>query len=179
MIRKAVEFAIKAHEGSVRKGTDIPYVMHPLEAAVIVSMITKDPVIIAAAVLHDVIEDTFVTREELEENFGPEVAALVAEESEDKTKSWKERKSHTVDHLKNADIKIKIIALGDKLSNIRSTAREYLLVGDNIWQRFNEKNKESHKWYYWNVAFAIKELEEYHAYKEYVNLCELVFGKYN
>ena len=143
----------------------------------IVSAFTDDEEIIAAALLHDVMEDAGVTREELEDAFGPRVADLVVDESEDKSRSWQERKTRTVRHLCTASREIKILALGDKLSNMRCTARDYLVVGDAIWQRFNEKDKQKHAWYYWGIAHALKELEDHLYFKEYVMLCRTVFGE--
>ena len=81
MIREAAEFAERAHEGVYRKGTKIPYITHPMETAAIVTAFTNEPEMIAAALLHDVIEDAGVTKEELEEKFGPRVAFLVEIES--------------------------------------------------------------------------------------------------
>ncbi len=95
MVQKAAIFASQAHEGKVRKGTKIPYIIHPLETAAIVSGLTGDEAVICAALLHDVIEDTQVTYEELLEQFGNRVAGLVRFESEDKSKSWQERKAET------------------------------------------------------------------------------------
>ena len=69
------------------------------------------------------------------------------------------------------------MALGDKLSNMRCTARDYLVVGDAIWQRFNEKDKQKHAQYYWGIAHALKELEDHLYFKEYVMLCRTVFGE--
>lgn len=132
MIREAAEFAEKAHRGAVRKGSDIPYITHPLETAVITSMMSDDDELIAAALLHDTMEDAGVSYEELKKHFGSHVADLVAEESEDKSKTWMERKSRTIEHLRSAGREIKILTLADKLSNIRSTARDYLLEGENI-----------------------------------------------
>lgn len=175
MIRKAVEFAREAHEGMVRKGTEIPYINHPLEVAVIVTQITDDEEMVAAALLHDVLEDTPVTRAELEHLFGLRVAALVAAETEDKSKTWQERKQETVEHLEHATLEEKILVLGDKLSNIRDTARDYLEIGDKVWQRFNEKRKERHAWYYRSVIEQLSELAEYQAYSELVQLCHFVF----
>lgn len=176
MIKRAAAFAAKAHHGVFRKGTEIPYITHPMETAVIVSGFTDDEEMIAAALLHDVVEDTRVTREELLKEFGTRVAELVLEETEDKTRSWQERKEHTVCHLREASREAKILALGDKLSNMRCTARDYLAVGDQIWQRFNEKNKTRHAWYYWGIADALKELKGHVYYEEYVMLCRAVFG---
>ena len=177
MIGEAAVFAERAHRGVFRKGTDIPYITHPMEAAVIVSAFTDDEEMIAATLLHDVMEDAGVTREELEQAFGPRVAWLVMDESEDKRKTWQERKGYTVRHLMTASREIKILALGDKLSNMRSTARDYLVMGDHIWQRFNEKDKRKHAWYYWGIAHALKELESHVYYQEYIMLCRNVFGE--
>ena len=69
-----------------------------------------------------------------------------------------------------------MLILGDKLSNIRSTARDYLLMGEALWERFNEKHKESHAWYYWGMALRLKSLSDYEPYGEYVELCRQVFG---
>lgn len=177
MIEEAAAFAEKAHHGTFRKGTEIPYITHPLETAVIVSAFTDDEEMIAAALLHDVMEDAGITRKELEDAFGSRVAGLVVDESEDKSHTWQERKSYTVKHLCTASRDIKILALGDKLSNMRCTARDYLVMGDAIWQRFNETDKRKHAWYYWGIAHALKELEEHLYYKEYVMLCRRVFGE--
>lgn len=175
MIEKAVEFASKAHEGAVRKGSNIPYISHPVEAASIVSLITDDQELIAAALLHDVVEDAGVTKEELESLFGRRVMELVLEESEDKSRSWLERKRATVDHLKHAGLDIKILTMGDKLSNMRSTAKDYMVLGDDIWKRFNEKDKSKHAWYYGAVLEALGELNRYPCYQEYVSLYNKVF----
>ena len=116
MIRKAAEFAAKAHEGAVRKGSRIPYIYHPMEAAVIVAQMTEDEEVIAAAYLHDVLEDTAVTAEQLEEEFGGRVLALVSAETEDKSLSWRERKQAAIEHLKTASREEKILVLGDSLA---------------------------------------------------------------
>ena len=149
MIGEAAAFADKAHKGAFRKGTkdSVHHASHGDGSDCV--RLTDDEEIIAAALLHDVMEDAGVTREELEDAFGSRVADLVVDESEDKSRSWQERKTRTVRHLCTASWEIKILALGDKLSNMRCTARDYLVVGDAIWQRFNEKDKRKHARYYW------------------------------
>lgn len=176
MIKEAAAFAEQVHHGALRKGTPIPYITHPLEAAIIVTMMTGDEELISAALLHDVIEDAGVTHAELKERFGKRVADLVLEESEDKTRSWQERKSTTIEKLGTAHRDAKILALADKLSNIRSTSRDYLLMGEEIWKRFNVKDKSRHAWYYLSVAEMLKDLGDFQEYREYVGLCNLVFG---
>lgn len=177
VLDQAILFATEAHKGQLRKGTEIPYILHPLEAATIVGTMTTDDEIIAGAVLHDVVEDTNTTIEEIEAVFGARVAGFVASESENKRENmpaestWKIRKQETLDHLKIAPIEIKMITLGDKLSNIRAIYRDYTAIGDELWQRFNQKDKNQHCWYYSSMAECLEELSHYHVYKEY---CELV-----
>lgn len=176
MNHKAVVYAEQAHAGAIRKGSKVPYITHPLETALIVSLMTEDEELITAALLHDVIEDAGKTAKELERLFGERVAKLVVSESEDKSKSWSERKAATIEFLKHADKDQKILALGDKLSNIRSTARDSILLGEEIWNRFNEKRKVCHAWYYWGVADALSDLKQFEQYREYICLCRMVFG---
>ena len=176
MVQKAIDFATKVHEGQYRKGTDRPYIVHPMEVGKIVSTMTQDEEIISAAILHDTIEDTGVTYEDLKQEFGTRVADLVAAESEDKSKTWIERKGHTLEHLKTASQAEKILTMADKLSNIRSMARDYLLVGEELWQRFNMKDREKQAWYYTSMIDLLKDLNETPEYQEYVRLCGKVFG---
>lgn len=103
----------------IRKGSRIPYIYHPMEVALIVAQMTDDPEVIAAAYLHDVLEDTSVTPEELEQNFGSRVLSFVMAESEDKSRTWRERKASTIAHLKRAPREVKLLTLGDKLSNMQ------------------------------------------------------------
>ena len=76
LVDKAIIFAVKAHEGVPRRGRDFPYIVHPLEALTIVATMTSDPALLAAAVLHDVVEDTEVTVEDIRAEFGDRVTAV-------------------------------------------------------------------------------------------------------
>lgn len=176
MIQRAAAFAKEAHAGTFRKGTDIPYITHPIESALIVSLMSDDKELIVAALLHDVVEDAGVKGEELEALFGARVAGLVLGESEDKSKTWLERKSATLEHLKTADRDKKILVLGDKLSNLRSTAKDYLVIGDRVWERFRVTDKKLHAWYYGNIKEALRDMKEYPCYQEYLLLYEKIFG---
>ena len=176
MIKEAAEFAKRVHEGKLRKGSGIPYIVHPFEAAVIVSGLTKDPEVISAALLHDVIEDTPVTYEELEERFGQRVADLVLAESEDKSKTWKERKGATIERLKTAPREVRMICLGDKLSNLRSTAADYMVKGDEVWKKFRVTDKKEHEWYYRGVFESLQDFKGETAYEESMRLIKDIFG---
>ncbi len=177
MIRRAAEFAAKAHENAVRKGSRLPYILHPREVAAIVAVMTHDPEIIAAAYLHDVIEDAGVTYDELRELFGTRVADLVLAESENKQNTWLERKQATIERLRLAEKEEKLIAFGDKLSNLRSTAEDYLVFGDQVWSKFRQKEKKMHEWYYRSVFESFAEFKEYPFYEEYRLLLNEVFGE--
>ncbi len=185
VFNKAIEFATKVHNGQFRKGTNIPYILHPFEAAAIVGTMTTDDEIIAGAVLHDVVEDTETTVEQIRELFGDRVAELVSSESENKRENlsaestWKIRKQETLEHLKDASVEVKMITLGDKLSNIRAINRDYNSIGDELWQRFNQKDKKEHYWYYQSVAECLFELSKYPVYKEYCELIKKTFDKCN
>ena len=178
MIDKAKTFAARVHFGQVRKGTTIPYIVHPIAVGEIVATMTDDEEVIAAAILHDTLEDgEGVTVEILSETFSPRVAQLVRAESEDKSKTWHERKSATICRLKTAKRDVKCIALGDKLSNIRDINRDYDALGDEVWMRFRVKDKEKIGWYYRGVLESLRDLEGLPAYGKYEKLVKKVFGE--
>ncbi len=179
MIDKAMRFATKAHEGQVRKGTSRPYIVHPVEVGDIVSSMTKDEEVISAAILHDTIEDCKgVTRDVLAEEFSERVASLVAQESEDKSKTWRERKSTTIQKIRTAQREVQMIGLADKLSNMRDIDRDYPVVGEELWNRFRMKDKKIIGWYYKGVRDALREnFEGAPAYEEYCKLIKKNFGE--
>lgn len=176
LFEEALIYATVMHSGKVRKSTNIPYILHPLEVSQIISTITDDIEIIAAGVLHDVVEDTDGTLEEIRLRFGDRVATLVDSETEnkytslDKSSTWKMRKSESLVKLNNAkDLGVKILWLADKLSNIRSMARLYSEKGAEVWNIFNQKDPLMHKWYYKSVAESIElDLNRTGAFKEFI-----------
>jgi len=179
LVADAVAFAAKAHRGQVRKGTRMPYIVHPMEAAAIAATMTNDPAVVAAAVLHDVIEDTDYTADDIRRLFGPDVLALIEGDSENKrqdrpaAETWEMRKQETIDYVKNrADVREKMIVLADKLSNLRAICRDLAAAGPRLWDRFNQKDPAKHKWYYAAVIGACAELAGTDAYREAVDLIE-------
>lgn len=177
MIEEAIAFATEAHEGQFRKGTTRPFILHPLEVGEIVSSMTDDAEIIVAAILHDTIEDCEQISEQcILEKFGERVADLVLQESEDKSKTWMERKSHTIEKLKTAPKEIQMIGLADKLSNMRDIDRDYPECGENLWNRFRMKDKNVIGWYYKSIRDVLKEsMGNTTAYAEYCTLIEKNF----
>lgn len=183
LIDKAIRFATEKHAGQVRKFGNIPYILHPLEVGVILSTITNQEETIAAGILHDTVEDTDATPEDILENFGLRVYGLVASETEDKlenrppSETWLERKQDSLLALSyTKDLEVKKMWLADKLSNIRSFYRVYLQIGDQLWLRLNQKDKAMQAWYYRTIAENLKEFEESVAYKEYQMLVEKIFS---
>lgn len=178
MINRAIAFATKAHEGQVRKGTSRPFIQHPLEVGEIVASMTEDEEVISAAILHDTIEDCEgITEETICREFTSRVARLVAEESEDKSKTWMERKTATITHLKVAPREIQMIGLADKLSNMRDIDRDYPECGEELWNRFRMKDKNVIGWYYKSIRKSLEEaMAHTEAYKEYCELVAKNFG---
>ena len=181
---EAIVFAAKAHDEMRRKKSEAPYILHPMEAAVIVGTMTDDQHLIAAAALHDVVEDTGVTIEEIEEKFGKRVRELVQAETEDKREelppsaTWRIRKEESLEELKNAeDIAVLMVWLGDKLANMRAIYRDFKVEGNAMWQRFNQKDPAQQAWYYRSIVTLTQRLDYTSAWLEYKTLTELVFGK--
>ena len=184
LVSEAIAFAVKAHDGMRRKKSEAPYILHPMEAAVIVGTMSDDQNLIAAAALHDVVEDAGVTIEEIEERFGARVRELVGSETEDKradlppSDTWRIRKEESLAVLKNTDdIGVLMVWLGDKLANMRSIYRDWKVEGDAMWQRFNQKNVSEQAWYYFSIVKLTERLSDTSAWLEYKTLAELVFGK--
>jgi myo-inositol-1(or 4)-monophosphatase len=155
-----------------------------MEAAVIVGTMTDDQNLIAAAALHDVVEDAGITIEEIEERFGKRVRELVASETEDKRadrppeETWRIRKEESLQVLKNTeDIAVLMVWLGDKLANMRSLYRIFKAEGVQMWQSFNQKDESAQAWYYRSIAELTERLSHTSAWLEYKTLTELVFGK--
>ena len=186
LVSEAIIFATKAHDGMRRKKSESPYILHPMEAAVIVGTMTDDQDLIAAAALHDVVEDADISIEEIEEKFGKRVRELVGSETEDKradlppADTWRIRKEKSLAVLKNTDdIAVLMVWIGDKLANMRSIYREWKVEGDAMWQRFNQKDVNEQAWYYRSIADLTDRLSHTSAWLEYKTLTELVFGKGN
>lgn len=180
LLNEAIEFAIEKHAGQLRKGTARPYITHPLEVVQILETMGVDEVLLMAGVLHDTLEDTDATEEEVRALFGEDVAELVCGHTEDKSKSWKERKQHAIEEVQLADFSMKMLVLADKLSNLRDMSRDYREVGEVLWKRFRAP-KERQAWYYHGMQEALAVLGEVPQTKEvYQEMCTLireVFGK--
>ena len=181
---KALVFAIKAHSGVERRGKDLPYIVHPMEAVAIVATMTKDQEILAAAALHDIIEDTEYTEENIRKEFGERVANLVSSETDlvvegkSESDSWKERKQYAIERLAKLDRDAKIVSLGDKLSNARTMLQDYEELGEELWDKFHVNDPKLHKWHYEGLRDSLSELRGTYAYEEFCEIIDKLFKKY-
>ena len=183
LLDRAIIFAVNAHTGTERRGKGFPYIVHPMEAVEIVATMTSDQELLAAAALHDTVEDTDVTVERIREEFGDRIASIVASESDtfqegvSEEDSWHDRKRAAMERLASASLDVKMVALGDKLSNMRAIARDYSVMGDDLWKIFHAKDPKDHEWRYRGLADSLRELEDTFAFKEFERLIDEVFKK--
>ena len=184
LLDKAICFAVQAHHNTERRGKGFPYIVHPLEAVAIVATITKDQELLAAAALHDVVEDTGIPLETIREEFGERIAKLVELESDkfvegrSEGDSWRDRKQAAIDRLSAAPYDAKVVAMGDKLSNMRAISRDYDELGDKLWERFHAPGgRADHEWHYRGLAESLSDLAGTHAFTEFARHLEHVFGR--
>lgn len=182
LLDRAIVFAVKAHAGTERRGKGFPYIVHPMEAMEIVATMTPDQELLAAAALHDTVEDTNVTIEQIKAEFGARVASLVEAESDVMVEgvreedSWHQRKQAAIDRLARAPREAKMVALGDKLSNMRAIARDYAMQGDKLWSLFHASDPKDHEWHYRGLADSLRELSGTFAFQEFESLINQVFS---
>lgn len=178
-LHNAIMFATKAHTGQTRKGNNIPYIYHPMEVLQILTEMGCDEDVKIAGVLHDTVEDTDTTIEDIKEAFGENVALLVGGHTEDKSKTWQERKEDDIAALRAGSVGLKAIVFADKLSNIISLYDDYKVMGDTVYEKFNA-GKEKQAWYYGELLKVFVEYKEdlsVNLVTEYENIYKKLFEK--
>lgn len=180
-VEKAMQFAMEAHSGAVRKGSTKPYILHPIEVLQILSSMNADTNLMVAGLLHDTVEDTDVTMLDIYDQFGTDVAALVSSHTEDKRRTWYMRKLNTYHHVSSAPLREKMLVLADKVANLRNTYADYKTIGDELWTRFNAP-KHLQAWYCSKLNDSLYELQNYSetadVYWEMTALCKDLFVFY-
>ena len=163
-INLALKIAAKAHSGQYRKGTNIPYISHPVAVGMIIGQYTNDETTIVAGILHDILEDVnpaIYSEADMRRDFGDEITDIVKDVSEPKTAGqpkllWKERKESYLKRLGNSYyIEAYIVAVADKIHNLTDILKDYDQFGDEIWHRFNTSEQDI-LWYYREVFYLIK-----------------------
>lgn len=155
----ALNFALKHHGEvlQVRKATNIPYIIHPVGVMQILLKFTDDAEIIQAGILHDIIEDTKGSAEDIEKAFGPRVKNLVlaASEPDHDALEWEDRKRHTIRYVASeAPMDALYVISADKLHNFSTIVEDFNTIGEKVWQKFN-RGKDDQRWYYESMSEAI------------------------
>ncbi|WP_409276087.1 HD domain-containing protein [Neobacillus sp. SCS-31] len=177
LIDKALRFAAEAHEGQYRKGTKTPYITHPVAVGMLLLKHGYSEELVAAGILHDTVEDTDATLQDIEKRFGRKVAEVVAGCSEpDKTLSWEERKEHTIEFLKTTSNEIRAVACADKLHNIASMLDDVAQGGDEVWSRFN-RGRDKQEWYYRSLLDSLGSQGTFPLLEELKTAVQTAFGK--
>jgi len=179
-LNKAIIYATTYHDGTYRKGTKIPYIVHPFGAMTIMLLagIDNEDVLISI-LLHDLIEDTNVTKSDIENIFGTYVATLVESATEpNRDDTWENRKQHTIDSILEKTYEMKLVTLADKYNNVESIFNDYQLEGEAIWQRFKRSKKEQ-GWYYSQIVEALskdQDISNMALFDSFKKLVQDVFG---
>lgn len=169
-VQKALVKAYEVHK-SYRKGTSVPYFVHILDVAKYLMYETNDEDVICAGILHDTLEDSTYSKEELIDDFGLDVFNLVNFSTEpgntiDKTtaeqkKTWRSRKEHSIGKIKDASYEELLVFTADKLSNILSMQEDLIWIKsenkseDELWNRFNA-TKEDIEWHYKSILAEVE-----------------------
>ena len=173
LVSDAIEMANKAHYGQNRKGTKLPYMVHCMDAGAIAATMTEEPDIIAAAILHDVLEDTMITAQQVKDKFGPYVYKLIKSASEDRpdgkatAANWQKRKEETLAKIPTLSREEQMVILADKLSNARSLYVDWKKLPTAVFNRFNVKDPAMHRWYYVGLLKALDKVRDTEAYMEF------------
>lgn len=151
-ISQALEVATYAHNGQTRKVSGEPFIIHPIAVMRNCAEVTDDPDTLAAALLHDVIEDVpenVYNRRDMLRDFGQHVTGIVLGVTEDKTiKDWWTRKQNYLDGIVNAEYpESRIVCAADKIHNASSMLDDYQLIGDDLWGHF-KTGKDGQRWWY-------------------------------
>lgn len=149
---KAKLFAIRAHMGQVRKSEpDKPMIIHPISVGCLLESYGYDDGVVAAGYLHDVVEDTKYTIDDIAREFGSDIAELVMGASEaDKSLSWEERKEISIQEIKDLPLRNKLVVCADKINNLEDLYLKFEKSGERDFSEF-KRGEEKQRWYYTSV----------------------------
>ena len=167
----AIQIAVVAHDGQKRKEQDLPYISHPVSVALLLAKRGFSDITIAAALVHDVLEDTNVAEEKLREELGEEILSIVKSLSENKALPWEDRKKQYIEGIRAGSDAVKAVSLGDKIHNIQSMLAAHKKQGAELWKKFN-KGKESQIWFAEEYLSMMKNSWKHPLIEEYEKLVE-------
>jgi len=159
---KALRKAAWAHEksGQHRKGTDIPYIIHPVGVMVVASNVTEDEDVLVACLMHDVLEDVDVDiydENKMRDEFGNRVVEIVKNVTKEEVEpDWRNRADAYLKHLEyDASDEAVIVSASDKIHNLLSILIDYSTYGDELWNRFSTKSSADQLWWYESILGVI------------------------
>lgn len=155
LIEKAKSYGALMHAGQTRKSDGAPMFTHPIRVAETLLEAGFEEHVVIAGYLHDTVEDTEATIEEIQELFGKEVAEVVAGNTENKDHTWEQRKQHTIDWIADAPMDVRALIVADKLDNLRSMKKAYEKDGEKLFDQF-KRGKAEQLWYFKGVAENMK-----------------------
>ena len=173
----ALQYAKEKHKDQKRKVTNEPYINHIMDVCEILKESNADEQTIIVGILHDTIEDTTATYDEIKNFFGKNIADLVNIESEIKSLPYRERKAEHMERVGNASRQIKMVNCADKVSNLKSMIKIYEKYKDKIWQFFNG-TKEDIYWYYTLALEKLNEIKDEKVYQDFCELYKIMFIDY-
>ena len=159
LVDQATQYTARKHEGQYRRGLNVPYSTHLFGVARILKAANYEEDIVVAGLLHDVLEDTDATEEEVRELFGDNILMLVKAVSEpDKSLNWEQRKQYMINQIKYLNEDTLAIILAEKIQNVRAIKYELSQLGECTWDYFNA-GKDRQYWYYTSI---IEQTKKYH-----------------
>lgn len=169
IINKAFLLALRAHSGQTRKDTPIPYIVHPVRVAILLARYGFSDNVIAAGLVHDVVEDTSISLEDVRQELGSTVSVLVAPVTHDDTLPWKEKKMAYIEAVRVASDEVKAISTADKIANAESLLTAYLREGSAVWRYFNA-GKEKKLWFEESMLAMLQESWRHPLVDEYAEM---------
>lgn len=169
LTEKALHLAARAHEGQMRKEGGLPYIIHPVMVAFILERHGFDEQTVAAALVHDVLEDTETSAEELGQELGSGVRSAVEALTYDKNLPWKEQRLRYIESVRASDTAVKAICTVDKIHNAQSLLASHEKEGKEVWKYFT-RGKEEKLWFEEEVLKMLKESWDHPLIGEYAGL---------
>lgn len=171
IIEKAVRVSVAAHKDQTRKGDSLPYIIHPFMVALKLAKYNFSDVVIAAALAHDILEDTEFPEDKLKDELGEEVLKIIRAVTNDESLPWEEKKKKYVETVRDGSEGAKAVAVADKIHNLESLLIAHEEQGPDLWKKFN-RGKEQKLWFENEVLKMLKETWQHPLIDEYEKLLE-------
>ncbi|OGD67266.1 hypothetical protein A2442_00645 [Candidatus Campbellbacteria bacterium RIFOXYC2_FULL_35_25] len=169
LIEKATRIAVNVHKEQVRKSDNSPYIVHPFIVALELVKYNFSDFVVAAALCHDVLEDSDFSEHELVKELGNETIEIIKVVSEDKSLEWEERKEAYIHSIRISSENVKAVSISDKIHNAKSLLNAYSLQGKKTWDNFN-RGRDKTLWFQNEMLKVFKETWKHPLVDEYEKL---------